>query len=346
MKESVLMKSTLTSIGVLMGGCSLEHEVSLRSGQGVTGALLAAGYRVVAVTILKDGRWQLGTETPVSVFEGLSRLRDEKIDCVFLALHGPNGEDGRIQGLLDVLGYPYTGSGCAASALSMDKVRSKDVITAAGIPTAHKFCVTQTEWHHERHEIINRVMDLMGLPVVLKSPCQGSSCGMAIPRDEHELVRDMNEILPLEGVVMVEAFVQGLEVTCSVLDTIKEQHPRALPVTEIRPKQSAFFDYYSKYTPGATREITPAHIGETLTARVQELAVAAHTALGCRSWSRSDFIVGEDGPVWLEVNTLPGLTETSLFPQAAAAAGISYNELIVMLTEDAIERRRLANHNG
>lgn len=340
------MKNPMASIGVLMGGCSLEHEVSLRSGQGVTSALVAAGYRVVAITILKDGRWQIGSEAPMPVFDGLCQLRNQHIDCIFLALHGSNGEDGRIQGLLDVLGYPYTGSGCASSALCMDKIRSKDVITAAGVPTAPKFCVTQADWQHSHEEVVNHVMDTMGLPVVLKSPCQGSSCGMAIPHNQHEFIRDMNEILPLEGIVMVEAFIQGLEVTCSVLDTITEQHPRALPVTEIRPGQSAFFDYYSKYTPGATREITPAHIGETLTLRVQELSVTAHKALGCRSWSRSDFILGENGPVWLEVNTLPGLTETSLFPQAAAAAGISYNELIVMLTEDAIERHRQANHNG
>lgn len=339
------MKTNRGVIGVLMGGCSLEHEVSLRSGDGVKRALAASGYQVVSVTILKDGRWQIASEAPRHVFDALSQLRALHIDCVFLALHGPNGEDGRIQGLLDIVGYPYTGSGCAASALSIDKPRAKDVIAAAGIPTAPKFCVTQSEWHSEPGAVVNRTLDLMGFPVVLKSPSQGSSCGMSIPRSEHEFVRDMNEILPLEGVVMVESFVEGLEVTCSVLDTMAAQHPRALPVTEIRPTQSAFFDYYSKYTPGATHEITPARIGETLTVRVQELAVAAHRALGCASWSRSDFILGANGPVWLEVNTLPGLTETSLFPQAAAAAGISYNELITMLTEDAIARHQAANRN-
>jgi D-alanine-D-alanine ligase len=334
------------SIGVIMGGCSLEHEVSLRSGQGVSQALTATGYKVVPITILKDGHWQIDSEAPLPVFDALGRMRALALDCIFIALHGPNGEDGRIQGLFDVLGYPYTGSGCAASALSMDKPRAKDVVSAAGIPTAPKFCITQTDWHSDQTLAINHVLDVMGYPVVIKAPCQGSSCGMAIPHSTHDFIRDMNEILPLEGVVMVEAFVHGLEVTCSVLDTIRSQSVRALPVTEIRPKQSAYFDYYSKYTPGATREITPANIGESLTCRVQELAVAAHRALGCRSWSRSDFILSENGPVWLEVNTLPGLTETSLFPQAAAAAGISYNELIVLLTEDAILRHKTANHNG
>lgn len=339
------MKNNRGIVGVLMGGCNLEHEVSLRSGAGVKTALAASGYQVVSITILKNGQWQIANETPRTVFDALGQICQMQVDCIFIALHGPNGEDGRIQGLLDVLGYPYTGSGCAASALSIDKPRAKDVISAAGIPTAPKFCVTQSDWHLEQSAVVNRTLDVMGFPVVLKSPSQGSSCGMSIPLSEHEFIRDMNEILLLEGIVMVEAFVQGLEVTCSVLDTIGAKHPRALPVTEIRPVQSAYFDYYSKYTPGATREITPARIGESLTGRVQELAVAAHKALGCRSWSRSDFILGTNGPMWLEVNTLPGLTETSLFPQAAAAAGISYNELITMLTEDALERHKAGGRN-
>lgn len=336
------MKSPLT-VGVIMGGCSLEHEVSLKSGQGVSKALAAEGYCVVAITILRNGLWQVGTESPVPVFQALKRLEECNIDCIFIALHGPNGEDGRIQGLFDVLGYPYTGSGCAASALSMDKARAKDVVHAVGIPTAPKFCVTMAEWHTDQKAVLNRMLDTLGMPVVLKAPCQGSSCGMAIPHNIHDFVRDMNEILPLENRVMLEAFVQGLEVTCSVLDTMTGQGLIALPVTEIRPTQSAFFDYYSKYTPGATREITPARIGDTLTEHVQELAVAAHRALGCSSWSRSDFILSEEGPVWLELNTLPGLTETSLFPQAAAAVGISYAELIAILTEDAMMRHHGAN---
>ncbi len=336
------MSNTPTRVGVLKGGCSLEHEVSLRSGEGVARALTASGYHTVPITILKDGSWQIEGAPPRPVFDALVALRDLRLDCIFIALHGPNGEDGRLQGLFDVLGYPYTGSGCAASALSIDKPRAKDVVNAAGIPTAPKFCVSQSEWHHSQTSIVNRTLDVMGLPVVIKSPRQGSSCGMAIPHSSHDFIRDMNEILPLEGEIMVEAFIRGLEVTCSVLDTISGKHPRALPVTEIRPVQSGYFDYYSKYTPGATAEITPAHIGESLSKRVQELSVTAHQALGCRSWSRSDFILSDDGPIWLEVNTLPGLTETSLFPQAAAVAGISYNQLIVLLTEDAIARHKQA----
>lgn len=336
--------ATIKRVPVLMGGVSLEHEVSLSSGQGVIQALNASRYNPEPVTILKDGRWRFGSDAPVTIIDALQRLNSLNAACIFLALHGPNGEDGRIQGMLDFLGCPYTGSGCAASALAIDKPRAKAVVAEAGVRVPEQFSVHHEDWARNHAHVINRILDEMGLPVVIKAPCQGSSCGMAISHTEHDLVRDMNEVMPLEDRVMVESFIKGLEVTCSVLDTMRDGAPRALPVTEIRPIESAFFDYYAKYTPGATQEITPARIGESLADKVREYAVAAHIALGCRGWSRSDFIIDEGGPVWLELNTAPGLTETSLFPQAAAAVGISYNELIVLLVEDAIERHAAAEH--
>ncbi len=325
-------------VAVLMGGVSLEHEVSLRSGAGVIQALAASSYHPVSITIQKDGRWCFAGDPSLSVHDAVGRLHMLRPDCLFLALHGPNGEDGRIQGLLDCLGHAYTGSGCAASALAMDKIRAKAVVADAGILVAPQFSVDHETWAQDHTLVVNRILDEMGLPVVIKAPCQGSSCGMAIPHNEHDLIRDMNEFMPLENNIMVEAYIKGLEVTCSVLDIARDGAPRALPVTEIRPVESPFFDYYAKYTPNATREITPAHIGDSLAHKIQECAVTAHIALGCRGWSRSDFIIDERGPVWLELNTAPGLTETSLFPQAAAVLGISYDALIVMLVEDAIDR--------
>lgn len=325
-------------IAVLMGGVSLEHEVSMRSGQGVMQALSASGYDAVGITLLKDGRWQFPDAAPESVADGAYRLARMAPDGVFIALHGPNGEDGRIQGLLDCMGLPYTGSGCAASALAIDKVRSKAVAAAAGIRTAPQLVITHDNWKHDHVGITHRVLDEIGLPAVVKAPSQGSSCGMAIPQNEHDFVRDMNEIITLEDVVMIEAYIKGLEVTCSVLELAQWDRCEALPVTEIRPNTAAFFDYYSKYTPGASLEITPARIGDHLAHTIQETAKAAHAALGCSGWSRSDFIIDEKGPVWLETNTVPGLTETSLFPQAAAAKDISYNALIALLVEDGIQR--------
>lgn len=321
-----------------MGGVSLEHEVSLRSGLGVVGALAASAYETVEIRLQKDGHWCFPNGDSVTIGEAIGRLLLIAPDCVFIALHGPNGEDGRMQGMFDCLGLPYTGSGCAASALSMDKIRAKAVVNDAGVTTARHLIVSHNNWLQSHKTVINQVEDEIGLPAVVKAPSQGSSCGMAIPHNEHDFVRDVNEIIGLEDVVMVEQYIKGLEVTCAVLDVGARGKAQALPVTEIRPKTSAFFDYFAKYTPGASEEITPARIGEHLAHSVQNAAVAAHAALGCSGWSRSDFIIDDSGPVWLEVNTVPGLTETSLFPQAAAVAGISYNELIVLLVEDAIQR--------
>jgi D-alanine-D-alanine ligase len=332
------MTTNKKRIAVLMGGASLEHEVSLRSGQGVVGALTESGFEPVQILLRKDSTWQFPQGSSVPIGTAIGQLLSLDPACVFIALHGPNGEDGRMQGLLDCLNLPYTGSGCAASALSIDKIRAKAVVKAAGISTALHFVLEHNVWTTHHKAVMNRVEDEIGLPAVIKAPSQGSSCGMAIPKNEHEFVRDMDEIMPIENVVMVEQYVKGLEVTCAVLDLKTQERAQALPVTEIRPDTSKFFDYYSKYTPGACQEITPARIGEHLASSVQEAALAAHKALGCNGWSRSDFIINESGPVWLEVNTVPGLTATSLFPQAAAVAGISYNELITLLVEDAIQR--------
>ena len=334
------MNETRNNVLVLMGGVSLEHEVSLNSGQGVANALSASGYNPIEVLLQKDGLWHFPDAEPVPVKKAIEHLVKLDAACVFIALHGPNGEDGRMQGLLDCLGICYTGSGCAASALCMDKVRAKAVVDAAGIKIAPYFVFSHEEWLHNPRKIINRVEDEIGLPVVIKAPNQGSSCGMAIPHNEHDFTRDVDEIMPLENLVMVEQYVKGLEVTCSVLDIVARGEAHALPVTEIRPETSSFFDYYSKYTPGACQEITPARIGEHLAQKVQEAAVSAHKALGCCGWSRSDFIIDDNGPVWLEVNTVPGLTQTSLFPQAAAEIGIPYNELITLLVEDAMQRSK------
>lgn len=332
------MTTNKKRIAVLMGGVSLEHEVSLRSGQGVVGALAESGYEPMQILLRKDGSWQFSQGDPVSIVTAIEQLMAVPPACVFVALHGPNGEDGRIQGLLDCLNLPYTGSGCAASALSLDKIRAKAVVKAARVKTAFHLVLEHDQWTTNHKVVMNRVEDEIGLPAVIKAPSQGSSCGMAIPKNEHEFIRDVNEIMPIENVVMVEQYLKGLEVTCAVLDLKTQEKAQALPVTEIRPDTSKFFDYYSKYTPGACQEITPARIGEHLAKTVQEAALEAHKALGCNGWSRSDFIIDESGPVWLEVNTVPGLTATSLFPQAAAVAGISYNELITLLVEDAIQK--------
>jgi D-alanine-D-alanine ligase len=331
------MESTHFRVVVLMGGESLEHEVSLRSGAGAAAALRRMGHEVLPVTIDTTGGWSFGGAVPVPLPLAVSRLAEGRPDCVFVALHGGAGEDGRIQGLLDLLGLPYTTSGSAASGLCMDKIRAKTVAGAAGIPVARQLVATAAEWNACPEDVTARIRAEIGVPCVIKAPNQGSSCGMAICRDANTLADDIDRVMAVEGRLMAEAFITGTEVTCAVLDTEPGAGPRALPITEIRPKTSAYFDYEAKYTPGASVEITPAPIPEPLAETVRAAAVLAHEALGCRLWSRSDFILGPDGPVWLEVNTVPGLTETSLFPQAAAAAGISYDRLMDLFVRAAVE---------
>jgi len=326
---------------VLMGGASSEHEVSMASGQKVVESLASAQYDVVPVTITREGLWVFPGKEPVRIYQAIAGLDALAADCVFLALHGAFGEDGRIQGLLDLLGLPYTSSGCAASALAIDKLRSKALVRDAGVRVAKHVVVAAAEWKADSAGIVSRLEAGLGLPCVVKSPCQGSSVGLAIPRSVAELESAIETIFSFGDVLMIEQYVAGTEVTCAVLDVERVSHPVALPVTEIRPVTSPYFDYYAKYTPGASREITPAEISPDATSRVQEIAVRAHTVVGCGIWSRSDFIIDAAGPVWIEINTIPGMTPTSLYPQAAAAAGIPYEQLVGMFVEAAIARKRL-----
>lgn len=327
-------------VAVLMGGMSSEHEISLISGRKVTYALDREKYDTTAVTILKTGEWMFPGVPTMSIYEGILELKRRGVQCVFLALHGPYGEDGRVQGLLDLLGLPYTCSGCAASAIAMDKIRSKSLMRQAGVHVARDVVVTSTQWQTARDAIFAQVEKEVGYPCVVKPSGQGSSVGMAIVEDADGLAASIPGAAGYDGCVMLEQFIAGTEVTCGVLDTDSAAGPRALPVTEIRPLTASFFDYHAKYTPGASTEITPAEISDAATAQVQAMAVRAHKVIGCSIWSRSDFLIGPDGPVWLEVNTIPGLTPTSLFPQAAAAVGITFPELCNMFVEAALNRSR------
>lgn len=324
---------------VLMGGVSPEHAVSLNSGARVTTALEAEGFAVVPVTIGMDGRWAFGAEPPLHVLDALPRLRDLGVDCVFIALHGPYGEDGRIQGLLDIVGVPYTGSGCAASALAMDKVLTKTIVASQGVRVAGHIAVDRETWAVDRANVIDAVCQGIGFPCVVKPARLGSSVGVRMPQSADALAPAIHEVLDVAEHIMIEEFLSGREMTCAVLDAEPNGMVRPLPVTEIRPKASAFFDYEAKYTPGASEEITPARIDPQTTQRIQQMAADVHQIVGCAGWSRSDFMLLDDGPVFIEVNTVPGLTATSLFPQAAAADGIPYEKLMRLFVEAALRKR-------
>jgi len=327
-----------THVAVLMGGVSSEHEVSLKSGAMVAGSLDRERFEITPVVITREGQWKFPGEQLRDVFHAIPLLLTRNGDCVFIALHGPYGEDGRLQGLFDYLKIPYTGPGCAASALAMDKIHSKAVVRQAGVTVAKDLVLHRSDWDADAGTVLKRVESEIGFPCLIKSPCQGSSIGMAIPRDPADFRKSLLNVLAFDDRVLVERFVKGPEITCAVLDVELGKPPRALPLTEICPVDSTFFDYHAKYTPGACKEITPARISPEATERAQQMAVCVHSVIGCSGLSRSDMIMNGDQPVWIEVNTIPGMTETSLFPQAAAAAGISFSALNTMLVENALAR--------
>lgn len=311
-------------VAVLMGGISSEREISLRSGRQVLAALPEAE----AVVIEADGRWRLGEGAPLELGAAITAMQ-ARYAAAFIALHGPFGEDGVVQGLLEAAGIPYTGSGVMASGLAMDKVRTKMIYRAAGLPTAASLSLDPADFAGAQEAWLARVEAELGYPCVVKPSCDGSSYGVYFADNAAELAEALEAA---SGVQLLEAALKGQEFTCAVLE--REGVATALPVIEIIPDPSyAFFDLEAKYTPGGAQEITPAQISAELTAELMRLSVAAHEALGCRDISRTDFIYDGAQAYLLETNTIPGLTEGSLLPKAAAAAGLSFAELIrVMLS--------------
>ena len=336
---------------VLSGGPSREHGISAKTGAAVARALGQAGHQVLAVAIGQDGRWSLPmaptqelpgggalAKAPAAALAALGPDGDAAVDAVFVALHGAFGEDGTVQGFLETAGVAYTGSGVAASALAMDKERTKEVLSHHGIATAPWVSVDRGEWEAGRERVLDRVESALGLPAVVKMPREGSSFGVTMAADRDALASAIEEaVRGPDRRALVEGRLAGTEVTCPVLGNRGGPY-RTLPVVEIVPKARAFFDFEAKYE-GASEEICPARIAEDVAARVREAAITAHRVLGCDGLSRSDFIVDADGRPWfLETNTVPGMTEQSLCPLAARTAGIEFPRLCEMLVELALQR--------
>ncbi|WP_114571003.1 D-alanine--D-alanine ligase [Exiguobacterium flavidum] len=305
-------------VAVLYGGVSGEREVSLSSGRSVIAALKERGHDVIEVDFHP---------------ERASELLTLDVDAAMIALHGKYGEDGRVQALLEMAGIPYTGSGVLASALAMDKARSKIHFKAAGIPVARDVLIERGE------DIDQKVAEWGGqFPCVVKPAQEGSSNGLTIARDEAMLRDGIDLAFEADDAVLIEEFIKGREVTVPVYGAKSQEKP--LPVIEIIPKNE-FYDYESKYAVGGSEHICPADFDEATTKRLQDAAVLAHQVLGCAGYSRSDFLVKEDGtPIILETNTLPGMTATSLFPDGARAVGIDYPELVEIFIGLAIERSK------
>lgn len=298
-------------VAVLLGGRSAERQVSLATGEAIYGALVRLGHEAVKIDV--NG----------SVCEDLKKVRP---DVAFIALHGRYGEDGTIQGLLELLEIPYPGSGVMASAVAIDKVMTKRVWREEGIPVAPDIVVERGEAPTPRE-----IESLLGLPVIVKPSREGSTIGVTIVERSDQVSDALDLAFGYDDSVLIEKFVSGLLLTVALIG----REPRALPVIEVKAKKG-FYDYEAKYTPGMTDYICPAEIGAAATRDVQDVAVAAHRVLGCEDVSRVDLILGQDGASYaLEANTIPGMTETSLVPKAAAQAGINFEELVQMILDGA-----------
>lgn len=333
-------------VAVLMGGVSGEHDVSLESGRGVLANLAPDKYDGVEVVIGEDGLWSVAGAVGEPMLDALKALTTS-VSAVFIALHGPNGEDGTMQSLFHLLKIPYTGPDYYASSLAMNKPRTKDVYLAAGLDVAADVVVGSEELAGAPGRQARRLLDALGLPMVIKTTKLGSSVGVQIVEDEEELGKALAEVMAYNGQLLAEQFVAGTEVTAPVIDNPYTGETVALPLIEIRPVVSGWFDYEAKYKKGGADEICPAPISEHLTGRCKEIGLTAHHRLGCRGMSRTDMIIDADERIFvIETNTIPGFTPTSLLPQAAEEAGISYSQLVDMLIQEALQRHALAGKRG
>lgn len=298
-----------------MGGLSGEREVSLRSGENCYRALESLGYDVVRIDAVRDVA---------------ARLLQERVEVAFLAVHGRFAEDGTLQGLLEIMGIPYTGSGVLASALGMNKVASKKVVRHSGVPTPD-FC--EFGEREEPASAARRMVETLGLPLMLKPVEEGSSLGVVKCSTEEQLTACLDSGRAEYGRVFAECYVAGREITVGVLE--RSDGFEVLPILELVPKNE-FYDYEAKYTDGMTEFILPARLSASLSESVASLSTTSFRALGCRGYARVDFMVGaDDVPYFTELNTLPGMTDLSDLPAQAREAGIGYAELVEIILQSA-----------
>lgn len=306
-------------VAVLAGGWSGERAVSLKSGKAVYAALNRERYDVTIYNPRDD--------------LGILIKKKAEIDLAFILLHGKFGEDGRVQGMLDVLHIPFVGSGVLASAMAMNKRIAKDVFRGVGLRVAEEVILKQGERFS-----VERLIDTLGSSLVIKPVAEGSSIGVSIAHGREEILEGIEKAFQYDGEVMSEEYLDGREITCCVLGN---QVLETLPVVEIVPNPSySFFDFEAKYKPGATNEICPAPIAPALAEEASSCAKKAHRALNCSVWSRSDMIIRDETLYLLETNTIPGMTETSLFPLAAREAGMTISDLLDRLISLSLEHYR------
>ncbi len=302
-------------IALLLGGDSGEREISLKTGNKIFEHLDKSKYQVSKY----DPKFDL--------IQFIKDAEGGKFDLVFPALHGPNGEDGKIQGLLELLKIPFVFSGGLASALAMDKDKTKTIVAREGITVPKSKIVTQKD---------KITKNDLGYPIIVKPLELGSSVGMTFAQNLAELKKGVKEALKFDSKVLIEKYIKGRELTVPILEN---PTPRALPVIEIKPKKSQWFDFEAKYTAGACEEICPAPIPKKIEDKIQNLALKTYIAIGCRGLARSDFIWSEkdNNLYFLEINTIPGMTDTSLVPQSAQVAGIPFPKLLDILIQNTLK---------
>ena len=317
------MANSKIRVGIIMGGPSSEHEVSLATGENVFKNLDSRLFEPVKIKILRDGKvWTAGRYAKLE-------KAVKSFDICFLATHGEFGEDGRLQAILESYGVSYTGSGVLASALAMNKAKSRQLFSIDGLKTPRTLLIKEEENFQSQLKFF--VNKLTKFPLVVKPCSRGSSVGISIVKNNRALKKAIQSAFKYDPEVLIEEYIEGREFTCGVIEKKVNGASlcTALPVIEIIPNpEYDFFNYEAKYKSGASQEITPAQISEHLAKEIQEMAIKAHRILGCKDYSRSDFLV-KNGKVYiLELNTLPGLTETSLIPKSLKIAGWSIKRFL------------------
>jgi D-alanine-D-alanine ligase len=312
-RSDIVRRLRKRKIGVLMGGWSSEREISLLSGQRVLNSLKGQGFQAVGIDISRNFTDQ---------------IKRAKIDLAFVILHGRPGEDGTIQGYLDLLGVPYTGSGVTASAVCIDKVITKMLFERVGIPTPPYFLI---ESGADVTAIVAEAEKQLGYPMIAKPRSEGSSVGIELLEGRRGAAERCERVRRGFGDILLEQFIPGMIATVGIL--VEEP----LPILELVPRQRAFYDYEAKYTRGETEFVLPARLDPKVADKIKELALKAHKLMGCSGFSRIDLVVKQGKlPYFLEINTLPGLTDISDFPAEAEHAGISYDEMIFRILADAL----------
>ncbi|MEO0113192.1 MAG: D-alanine--D-alanine ligase [candidate division WOR-3 bacterium] len=300
-------------IGIICGGWSKEREISLLTAKNVAKALARIGLKYELIDIGRNFHKQ---------------ITEAKIDIAFIALHGKPGEDGTIQGFLELLGIPYTGSGVLASALGMDKILTKILFQYGKIPTPKFVTLNRNEDLVEKVTLAEKEL---GFPIVVKPRYEGSSVGVEIIDNKKKLIQRTKILRREFGDIFFEEYIEGMIATCGILDD------KPLPILELVPKKERFYSYKAKYTKGETEFIVPARLDKKTSLKIQELSLKAHKIIGAKGYSRIDLVVkNNQKPYFLEINTLPGLTELSDLPKEAECAGISYDEVILKILKTAL----------